>query len=181
MEFLNLDGALRTARNFLISDHEIPSKSDGARIKWFSSCLGIYGSQSTRTYQGHGSPEPYCFNSRKSKTDKLKAGQSLTVSGSLIKARDKKKNSPLEAFKASTAELLNDTVLSRIITISDDQVQQNPKVGSLKETILVNRVNKQSKMLTSVTLKRIIILSEQFVASKRPMKSIKLPFNFSFT
>ena len=118
---------------------------------------------------------------RKSKTDKLKAGQSLTVSGSLIKARDKKKNSPLEAFKASTAELLNDTVLSRIITISDDQVQQNPKVGSLKETILVNRVNKQSKMLTSVTLKRIIILSEQFVASKRPMKSIKLPFNFSFT
>ena len=122
-----------------------------------------------------------CCDSRKSKTDVLKTGQSLTVSGSLIKARDKKKNSPLEAFKASTAELLNDTVLSRIITISDDQVQQNPKVGSLKETILVNRGYKQSKMLTSVTLKRIIILSEQFVASKRPMKSIKLPFNFSFT
>ena len=83
-------------------------------------------------------PNHICCNSRKSKTDKLKAGQSRTVSGSLIKARDKKKNSPLEAFKASTAELLNDTVLSRIITISDDQVQQNPKVGSLKETILVN-------------------------------------------
>ena len=40
-------------------DHEIPSKSDGARIKWFSSCFGIYGSQSTRTYQGHGSPNSY--------------------------------------------------------------------------------------------------------------------------
>ena len=64
-----------------------------------------------------------CCNTRKSKTDKLKAGQSLTVSGSPIKARD----------------------LSRIITITDDPVQQNPKAGSLKENILTNTYSNSQK------------------------------------
>ena len=53
------------------------------------------------------------------------------VSESLDKARDKKKNSPLEVFKAISAELINDTFLSSIVTISDDQVQRNPKPGYL--------------------------------------------------
>ena len=56
------------------------------------------------------------------------------VSKSLDKARDKKKNSPMEVFKSISAELINDTFLSSIVTISDDQVQRNPKPGYLNET-----------------------------------------------
>ena len=86
----------------------------------------------------------------------------------------------MEAFKAFTAELLNDTVLSRIITISDDQVQQNPKAGSLKETFLLFDYSIRDKNYHISNLEKDYNIVRTIRCIKTPDEEYKVIVQFKF-